>query len=278
MYCFRNQIQSEMERIDIILKHAEVFDRDLLKEVFFARELQSGKVLIYSDKSRTVNGIREREYKPVGKSTDAFVWKVAEAKYMDKLLESLEKDKALLEKMLKQYRPYGREDIINRLAPVYGKTIIGDRPVRIVEGEAGQEWAAGQKWHNPKEFTSKHFTVTGTPVRSKNEAIIYNLYWHYGVPVRYEDRLVLRDEAGRKVELYPDFSILRADGRVAAHEHAGMLGNAGYRESFTEKVGIYLASGYTLWDDLFVTADGPNGSIDTALIDEMIRTFVLPKI
>jgi len=278
MFNFKGQIQTELERIEVIRKRAVNYDRELLNEVFDGRALLNGEVSIYSDKSRFVNGVRERSRMLVGLSTDPFVREVAEAKYLDRLMKNIEADKALLGRMLRDYRPYGRDDIIGQLPSVYGKTIIGDRPVRIVRGEQGKEWAESQIWHNPREFTTRHLTVTGVPVRSKNEAIIYNMYWHYSVPVRFEDRLVLLDESGRKVEVYPDFSILAADGRVLAHEHAGMLDKPVYRESFVNKIGLYLANGYTLMDTLFITADGPNGSIDTEAIDKMIRTFILPRI
>ncbi|MCR4668151.1 MAG: hypothetical protein K5774_02095 [Clostridia bacterium] len=237
-----------------------------------------GGMTIYSETSHSVNGKRERTRKRLGTADDPHVRAVAEAKYLDRLRRNLEENGALLEKMLKKYRPYGREDIIGQLPAVYGRTIIGDTPVRILDAPAGREWMEAQILHNPREFASKSFAVDGTPVRSKNEALIYNIYMGYGVPVRYEDLAVLRDASGRKAEVYTDFSILAADGRILRHEHFGMLDMPQYRERSLEKLALYLDNGYVLWDDLFITVDGQNHSIDTEAVDRMIRAFILPKI
>jgi len=137
------------------------------------------------------------------------------------------------------------------------------------EGNGGSE--------NTKEFSSRHITVDGEAVRSKNEALIYNLYCSNNIRPAYERRLDLVNEAGITVYVFPDFTIDKADGRAIIHEHLGMLNDMRYRTNFAEKLGLYLHNGFVLWDDLFITADGPNNSIDTAAIDQMIRSFILPR-
>ena len=268
----------ELDRIKLLKERIKPFDESLLAEPLACQPGRKGKGIIYSEKSHIVNGRRERTRKRLGTADDPHVRAVAEAKYLDRLRRNLEENGALLEKMLKKYRPYGRENIIGQLPAVYGRTIIGDAPVRILDAQAGREWMEAQKHHNPREFASKSFAVDGTPVRSKNEALIYNIYIGYGVPVRYEDMVVLRDASGRKTEVYTDFSILAADGRILRHEHFGMLDMPQYRERSLEKLAMYLDNGYVLWDDLFITVDGQNHSIDTEAVDRMIRAFILPKI
>ena len=278
LFNFRGQIILELERIKNLEGRIRHFNEELLNESYSAARRIKTEPAIYLEKYPVIGGIRTRSRVLMGTADDPHVRAVAEAKYLDRLRRNLEENGALLEKMLKKYRPYGCEDIIGQLPAVYGRTIIGDVPVRILDAPAGREWMEAQKHHNPREFASKSFAVDGTPVRSKNEALIYNIYIGYGVPVRYEDLAVLRDASGRKVEVYTDFSILAADGRILRHEHFGMLDIPQYRERSLEKLALYLDNGYVLWDDLFITVDGPNHSIDTEAVDGMIRAFVLPKI
>ena len=278
MYEFRKQIEAELQRVKQLLDGLRSFDPELSKETLVGTKLAGGTVSVYSEKCRLVNGVRERIRRPVGMNDGAYAREVAEAKYLARLTRDLNTDRALLEKMLKAFQPYAREDILDKLPAIYSKTIIGDAPVRLFDGRGPEVWAARKTHRNPKEFASRHFAVNGEVVRSKNEALIYNLYWHYGVPVRYEDMLLLKNDSGVQVEVYPDFTILRADGSKMAHEHFGMFGDKRYRENAFEKTWLYLSNGFELWKDLIITFDGAGGSIDTETIDRLIRTFVLPQI
>ena len=65
------------------------------------------------------------------------------------------------------------------------------------------------------------------------------------------------------------------EGRVKILEHAGMMSNREYRNTFAWKVSQYIASGFMPLDNLFITYDDMDGNINTKLIESVIDTYFL---
>jgi hypothetical protein len=85
-----------------------------------------------------------------------------------------------------------------------------------------------------------HLTGNGVLVRSKNEVIVASILdefapgaWSYEQPLRGRDG----------VTRYPDFTVLREDGRVVYWEHLGMLGDPGYAAAWKRKKQWYADLG-----------------------------------
>ena len=131
---------------------------------------------------------------------------------------------------------------------------------------------------NPTQINGPHYTITGEAVRSKSEVIIYDLLVKYGVPFRYECALTLTDFNGLETVKFPDFTILTADGRCIYWEHLGRLSDEGYLQRSMAKLGLYHRNGLTIGDNLILTSDAADGSINAEAIARMIENVILPLI
>lgn len=114
-----------------------------------------------------------------------------------------------------------------------------------------------------------HVTAGGELVRSKSEVIIANMLRDAGVPYEYEKQL----DVGDGHFLLPDFTIEDAEtGKTFYWEHCGMLTDESYRCRWKMKKGVYERLG--LRDNLIVSEDEENGSINCKRIAELIRQIV----
>ncbi len=121
-----------------------------------------------------------------------------------------------------------------------------------------------------------HRTRRGDLVRSKSEVILANLLFDCGVrDYQYERELQGKDGSRR----YPDFTIDDAgSGLLVYWEHLGLLSDSGYRERWDKKRAWYRKQGILPHEEgggpegrLVWTEDDPNGGIDCARIEKLIR-------
>ncbi|MBI4291290.1 MAG: ankyrin repeat domain-containing protein [Betaproteobacteria bacterium] len=110
-----------------------------------------------------------------------------------------------------------------------------------------------------------HRTARGDLVRSKSEVIIADALFYLGCEYQYEEGIA--DKFGRKV--VPDFVIQTPRGTYV-WEHAGMMGNAEYREKWETKAAWYKANGYTRDVNLFVTMEDGSSGIDSHEVREIV--------
>ena len=121
-----------------------------------------------------------------------------------------------------------------------------------------------------KEEERKHL-YKGIYYRSKSEAVIAMLLESYGIEFKYEVRI---EVGGRAV--YPDFVIRRKrDGKIILWEHFGMIHDEEYQQGMFRKLIAYHEAGYNIWDNLIVSFDSENGSIDIDSIEKMITLYLL---
>lgn len=79
---------------------------------------------------------------------------------------------------------------------------------------------------------------------------------------------------GRAV--YPDFVIRRKrDGKIILWEHFGLIHNEEYRQGMFRKLIGYHEAGYNIWDNLIVSFESENGSINVDSIEKMISLYLL---
>ena len=117
-----------------------------------------------------------------------------------------------------------------------------------------------------------HRTLKGDLVRSKSEVIIANMLFEAGVEYEYEKELDLGEDGIR----IPDFTIEDAESGLCFYwEHCGMLGNANYSKKWKEKQEVYRRHGIVEGENLIVSKDALNGSIDSAEIKELIEKYLL---
>lgn len=130
--------------------------------------------------------------------------------------------------------------------------------------------------NNFKNEELVYLTTAGIYVRSKSEAFIIDVLWQRRVPFYYEKRLVLLDENGKKVALYPDITIPVSGKELLLWEHNGMLKNESYRQRNNRKMELYFLNGFYQPKNLIVTADGPNGEFSIPDIYRVVDGLILP--
>lgn len=114
------------------------------------------------------------------------------------------------------------------------------------------------------------YACDGTRVRSKGEALWYNMLYYAGIPFRYDSPLTVIDEWGNEKTVYPDFLIQCYNGSFIIIEHFGGLLKPSYSSKQITKIRDYLRSGYVLGDNFFVTSDDAEGGINTEMIARTI--------
>ncbi|MEF9921901.1 MAG: hypothetical protein RR313_11200 [Anaerovoracaceae bacterium] len=113
--------------------------------------------------------------------------------------------------------------------------------------------------------------VNGEKYRSKSEVIIAMILTAHKLEFVYECCI---EKDGKK--LFPDFAVKRPrDGRIIYMEHFGLIGNEDYNGKVAYKIEEYRKSNITLWDNLILTFDGVDGSIDVANLERVIKLFLL---
>lgn len=141
---------------------------------------------------------------------------------------------------------------------------------------SGPQVHASQNHYKQEELI--YLTSAGIYVRSKGEAIIIDVLWQRRIPFYYEKKLILFDENGQKVVVYPDITILLSQRELLLWEHNGMLSNEEYRRRNNRKMELYFLNGFYQPKNLIVTADGPNGEFSIPDIYRIVDGLILPRL
>ncbi|MCR5010409.1 MAG: hypothetical protein K6A91_05690 [Clostridia bacterium] len=137
--------------------------------------------------------------------------------------------------------------------------------------KSGGAWERGpyeKLNYRPEEL--RHTTSRGLRVRSKSELLIAEALYRYDLPFRYEQ--VYRTG---NISISADFTIRRADGKVFIWEHEGLINKRSYIEWQRKKAELYASVGFYLWDNLIVTYDTGDGSIDLRIVESEIRSKLM---
>ena len=200
----------------------------------------------------------------------------------------LEKNIKALQRALSAAEDFGFDDIIRALPAAFQvetdcysgvlRFAAGGPRLDGRQGGPAERWMSERYAKNPADMATRHIAVTGEAVRSKSEVIIYDLLVKYGVPFRYECALRLRDFNGLETFRYPDFTILLGDGSLLYWEHLGMLSDERYLGGTASKLALYHRNGLTVGDDLILTSDAADGSINAEAIARIIEELILPRL
>lgn len=112
-----------------------------------------------------------------------------------------------------------------------------------------------------------HKTANGISVRSKSEVIIANALFCQGIEFTYEQDFTLRN--GKMFS--PDFTIHCYNGHILIWEHLGLLSNKSYRKKWDHKKYEYERNGFIEGDNLLVTIDEEDGSIDSESVFKLAK-------
>ncbi|MGC7872084.1 hypothetical protein ACPUYX_11210 [Desulfosporosinus sp. SYSU MS00001] len=116
-----------------------------------------------------------------------------------------------------------------------------------------------------------HKTLKGELVRSKSEVIIANMLHEARIPYEYEKELSLGEDGTR----IPDFTIDDAEsGMLYYWEHCGMMSDRHYLQRWEEKKAVYAKHDIIEGENLIVSYDDMNGSIDSVAIKALIEKYL----
>lgn len=276
MYCFNSMIKDEIESLDYLIAKYEEKPHDCIRGSLGFRK-RNGSLSYYVSNSSSEDGKRVHKTEVIGDEYSEAVQSIKVSRFNHEVLKRLKSNRSLLGKISGNYKDYSPAAVYRELPNAYmdlpRECFVDERYEEL------KEWAREEYVRNGREMPRlANVTVTGEQVRSKGEAIIYNMLVYYGIPFRYESKLELIDKDGYKVTRYPDFAILTKSGRVIYWEHLGQLEKDSYMKGFIEKLLLYHFNGICAGDNLVITADRIGGSINTKAIDDLIRCCILPLV
>ena len=187
-------------------------------------------------------------------------------------------DKNLI-KQLQQKREFENQlKALNNNIPLLERVISKYISIDSVFSDihSGPQVHASQNHYKQEELI--YLTSAGIYVRSKGEAIIIDVLWQRRIPFYYEKKLILFDENGQKVVVYPDITILLSQRELLLWEHNGMLSNEEYRRRNNRKMELYFLNGFYQPKNLIVTADGPNGEFSIPDIYRIVDGLIRPRL
>ena len=196
--------------------------------------------------------------KYVSKKNLNVVKKVAQLDYDKKVCKELEKELAVVQKLLQYYDS-------NTIDQIYLKQCAGRRrivtPIQepsdsFAKNWIDEEYKPSEMWEEDKLF----YTLKGEKVRSKAEKIIADELNASNIPYRYEYPLEIL--VGKQKKTFrPDFLVLnRRTRKEYVIEHLGMMDKIGYYNYNLNKIGILEQNGYLLGVNLLIlheTSDSP---------------------
>lgn len=184
----------------------------------------------------------------------------------------LEENIRLLTDLIKGY---DGSDIYEIMAALPERLKIGDLADGIWKHAGGQQITVQSEKPTRREEL-KHTTSFGLRTRSKNEALLAEILHAAGIEFYYERKLVLIDEFGREIAIYPDFTIITASGEAIYWEHKGMMADTEYCEMDKERMRLYFLNGIFQPYNLIVTTDGPKGVFCGVEIGAMVEKILMP--
>lgn len=193
-------------------------------------------------------------------------------KYLQTADELLANNIEVLETALGIIANTSTDDILNALEPEIKENVLFQRSSNYRLPETPEAANLLLEWINtpyPKNMNHpqylKHRTSTGELMRSKSEVLIFEKLKEFGIAAKYEYPL----QIGESI-LYPDFTIMRSDGKIFYWEHAGRCDLKRYRDDIIWKIRTYEGIGIGQWDNLIITYDTGDGQIDLREIESII--------
>ena len=263
-----------------MLENELAFERMLLKKLSAGRSGLSDLLLTMSSGGKFYyrkKGSTERKY--IRKSNRKLLRQIAGSRFIAEKIKTLETNVLALEDVLAKFSEYDDDSIINSLPKAYSCAVSflrsGDAPPEVIQSE------------NPTRRNELTVVCSnGLKVRTKVEMIIAEMLIALDIEFRYEKGIDLvrkiPQEDGtfryKPITLYPDFTIILADGTELYWEHAGLFDQESYKDWQHIKFDIYYYNGIYPPKNLIITMDGPDKPISSLEIRSIVEALILPRI
>lgn len=211
--------------------------------------VKSGNFVSAKDRSHTkwyITHDGKREYIPKEKIELAKL--LAEKKFLEEKIKALAQEKKAVNSYLKNHAEYQKVEtrFLSKSSPY--RELLPDKYSDL--SKEIQEWMNEPFPSNPYHLENKKFkSPSGNILRSKSELLIDMELYKSGIPYRYESELLLKDGS----VVYPDFTIMKADGSLSYYEHFGMMDSSEYFDKFMSKILQYERNGIVPNRNLFMT-------------------------
>ncbi len=167
-----------------------------------------------------------------------------EKRWLKSQIHNIEKDIPVLERLMRDYAP------------------LFPNPM---------EWELLEEEQNTYKKEERRHYYKGVYFRSKSEVLVAMVLDSNGLEYKYEVALHIN---GRTI--YPDFVIRRKrDGKIFIWEHFGMIFSEEYRQRMYRKMVDFHEAGFNPWDNMLMSFDSEEGSIDVDFIERMIKLYLL---
>ena len=167
-----------------------------------------------------------------------------EKRWLKSQIHNIEKDIPVLERLMRDYAP------------------LFPNPM---------EWELLEEEQNTYKKEERRHYYKGVYFRSKSEVLVAMVLDSNGLEYKYEVALHIN---GRTI--YPDFVIRRKrDGKIFIWEHFGLIFSEEYRQKMYRKLEDLHEAGFNIWDNLLMSFDSVEGSIDVDFIERMIKLYLL---
>lgn len=202
---------------------------------------------------------------------------MARKRYLQSALEMINNDIEILQNALEIIDNTDPDSILSAIDPEIRKNIVFQKMnrYRMPEDPAlAKELLTWIQTPYPKNMRHpehlKHRASTGELMRSKSEVLVFEKLKEFGIAAKYEFPFAIGDTV-----LYPDFTIMRTDGKIFYWEHAGRCDLPQYRDEIMWKTSMYAGVGIGQWDNLIITYDTGDGEIDLREIESVITNKLL---
>ena len=202
------------------------------------------------------------------KSNRRYAEKLALKKYYESRYEELSHQvKALkyYERQMKKVEGKS-EDLLKH--EEWGKLL---EPMHSVQREDLKMWME-EKYEGGAGYPENliHKGSQGKYLRSKSEVIIDMMLYKYGIPFRYEDKLLLDNG----IYIYPDFTVRHPiTGKRIYWEHFGMMDDREYRNGACKKIRLYCDNGIIPSINLITTFETADHPLDVERVEKIIKEF-----
>lgn len=210
----------------------------------------------------------EGKYLPISKRGVAIG--IAQRDYDQKLLQVLEKQQKIIGRFLNEYDPGAVRRVYEELSNPRKQLVT---PMFLTEEEFVKQWQ--NEPYDRLGFGKEepeYYTARGERVRSKSEILIADALYRHKIPYRYEFPVYNKGV----IIAAPDFNCLNVRLRKEYFwEHLGMMGEEKYADRNVKKLEKYTFAEDFDETNLIITMETDNKPLDTRVIDEKIRRFLL---
>lgn len=221
----------------------------------------------------TLRGATRGTY--ISKKNRPLAAQLAQKEYDNQLLKEISKEIRNLELFLKQTENFSHLNKLYESFCLERRLLI--MPITLTSTQFATQWKkVTWKGRDFSDEASKLLTSNGEAVRSKSEVLIADTLHRLGIPYRYEYPLKIKTSSSETRTFYPDFFCLNLRTRKEFFwEHFGIMDDSEYSNNAIGKLKLYAENGIFPGQELIITMETKNHTLDTKQIEKIIQKFLI---